>query len=275
MNRKIKLSLFIPLFVMAFITSCVKDEVTSIAMSKLTANLNIGQTDSLIATIEVTGNINKFPVTWTSSNPNIVTVSNGKIQGASTGKSTITAKSGNLTTVCEVNITDQIYPTLNAGVLAYYGGEFKTGVSNLFVVGLAGPTDTMYVFINTPISATTSVPVGEYKSLTTINNNSDLVPFTINPGLYQNGIQYNSWYLGNLESPITNGTLKITNLSNNIYTIEVDLVDNYGNNIYGSYVGELNYSDQTTRSNTPSIKNILKSKTSKFNLQLLHFKIKD
>jgi len=275
MNRKIKLSLFIPLFVMAFITSCVKDEVTSIAMSKLTANLNIGQTDSLIATIEVTGNINKFPVTWTSSNPNAVTVSNGKIQGASTGKSTITAKSGNLTAVCEVNITDQIYPTLNTGVLAYYGGEFKTGVSNLFVVGLAGPTDTMYVFINTPISATTSVPVGEYKSLTTINNNSDLVPFTINPGLYQNGIQYNSWYLGNLESPITNGTLKITNLSNNIYTIEVDLVDNYGNNIYGSYVGELNYSDQTTRSNTPSIKNILKSKTSKFNLQLLHFKIKD
>jgi len=275
MNQRIKFNLFIPFFVLVLVTSCVKNEVTSITMSKLTMDLNIAQTDSLIATIQVTGDITKFPITWTSSNQDVVSVIKGKIQGVSIGKATITAKSGNLTAVCEVNVTNQIYPTLNAGILAYYGAELKTGVSNLFIVGLAGPTDTMYVFINAPYSATTSLPIGEYNLLTTINSLSDLVPFTINPGLFQDGIQYNSWYFGNFVSPITNGLLKITGLSNNVYTIEVDLMDGYGNNIFGSYVGNLKYSDHSTASAAPAMKNILKSSTSKFNKQLLHLKIKE
>ena len=273
MKQKIKFSLFISILAMAFITSCVKDEVTSIKMSKLTANLNIAQTDSLIATIEVTGNINKFPVTWTSSNQYAATVSStGKIQGVSTGKSTITAKSGTLTAVCEVNVTNEIYPTLNAGLLVYFGGAINPGISNLFEVGLAGPTDTMYVFLNSPALDITSLSIGEYKLMTNINSISDFVPFTIIPGIYQDGIQYDSWYLGIIESPITSGLLKITGLSNDIYVIEVDLVDEYGNNIYGSYVGKLKFYNESTATAAPTMKNVLKSSASKFNHQPVPFK---
>lgn len=275
MNRIKKIGLFIPLVVMALMTSCVKDEVTRIAMSKSTVSLNIAQTDSLIATLEVKGDISKFPVTWTSSYPYVATVVHGKIQGLSTGKTTITAKSGNLTTVCEVNVTNQIYPTLNAGILIYKGGKINPGISNMFELGLAGPTDTMYMFINTSNLTTTSLPVGEYKLLTSINDSTDLVPLTIIPGMFYNGIQYNSWYIGIIESPITNGTLKVTNLINELYTIEVDFVDGYGNNIYGSYVGNLKYSDHSTATSAPNLNNVLKNKVSKFNPQLVHFKIKD
>lgn len=264
MNQKIKINLFISLFVLALITSCVKNEVTSITMSKLTMDLNIAQTDSLIATIQVTGDINKFPITWTSSNQNVVTVIKGEIKGISTGKATITAKSGNLTAVCEVNVTNEIYPVLNAGILVYKGGDANPGVSNMFEVGLASPTDTIYVFVNASNKDTTSLTIGEYKLLTTLNSASDLVPFTIIPGLLQNGNQYNSWYVGIFQSPITNGTLKVTNLSNSIYTIEVDLVDGYGNNIYGSYVGKMKYYDDTVISAATSIKNQLKKSVQKF-----------
>jgi len=263
MNRIKKISLFIPLIVIVLMTSCVKDEVTSIAMSKSTMSINIAQTDSLIATIEVTGDISKFPITWTSSYPYVATVKNGKIQGLSTGKTTITAKSGNLTTVCEVNVTNEIYPTLHAGFLAYEGVN-NPGISNLFVVGLAGLTDTMYVYINAPFSATTSLPVAEYTLLTTLNSISDFVPFTINPGFYQDGNQYFSWYYGNFASPIINGSLKITGLNNNLYTIEVDFVDGYGNNIFGSYVGNLKYLDWSTISGAPSMKNDLMKQHFKF-----------
>jgi len=264
MSRKIKISLFIPLFVLALVTSCVKNEVTSITMSKLTMDLNIAQTDSLIATIQVTGDINKFPVTWTSSNQSVVTVIKGKIQGVSNGKATITAKSGNLTAECQVNVTNEIYPVLNAGLLVYKGGKINPGISNMFVVGLASPSDTMYIFVNASYTSTTSLPIGEYKLLTSLNSISDLVPFTIIPGILDNGKQYNSWYIGVIESPITKGTLKVTDLTNSVYTIEVDLVDENGNNIYGSYAGKLKYYDETVSSAAPSMKNQLKNNALKF-----------
>jgi len=238
---------------LALITSCVKNEVTSITMSKLTMEINIAQTDSLIATIQVTGDINKFPIIWTSSNQNVVTVIKGKIQGVSTGKATITAKSGDLTAVCEVNVTNELYPVLNAGLLIYKGETKNTGISKMFEVGLAGPTDTIYLFVNTSYSAKTSLPIGEYKLLTTLNYYSDLVPFTILPGILDSGKQYNSWHIGIFQSPITTGTLKVTDITNSLYTIEVDLGDGYGNNIYGSYVGKLKYYDESSSSVAPSI----------------------
>jgi len=265
MNQKIKISLFIPLFVLSLVTSCVKNEVTGITMSKLTMDLNIAQTDSLIATIQVTGDINKFPVTWTSSDQDVVTVIKGKIQGVSTGKATITAKSGNLTAVCEVNVTNEIYPSLNAGYMVYFGGKINPGISNLFEVALAGPTDTLYIFINASSSATDALPIGEYKLMTSLNSEADFVPLTIIPGIFENGIQYDSWYIGILQSPITNGKLKVTDLTNNVYTIEVDFVDENGNNIYGNYVGKLKYFDDTTLSAVPSLKNQLKNSKQKFN----------
>jgi len=264
MNQKLKISLFITLFGLAFFTSCVKDEVTSVTMSKLTMDLNIAQTDSLIATIQVTGDIKKFPITWSSNNQNVVNVVKGKIQGVSTGKATITAKSGNLTADCEVNVTNEIYPVLKGGYLVYFGGKINPGISNLFEVALAGPIDTMYIFINASSSATKALPIGEYKLMTSLNSKADFVPLTIIPGIFENGLQYDSWYIGNLESPITNGSVKVINLTNSIYTIEIDLVDEYGNMIYGSYVGKLNYYDESTSSAAPSIKNQVKNRSTKF-----------
>ena len=71
-----------------------KVDVTSIKLSKTTAELNIGASLTLTATISPSNATNKT-ITWTSSNTNVATVSNGKVTGVKAGTATITAKSNN------------------------------------------------------------------------------------------------------------------------------------------------------------------------------------
>jgi len=248
MNQKIKISLFIPLFVLSLVTSCVKNEVTGITMSKLTMDLNIAQTDSLIATIQVTGDINKFPVTWTSSDQNVVTVLKGKIQGVSTGKATITAKSGNLTAVCQVNVTNEIYPQVTVGHIIYRGDKFNSGLSNYFDVYLFGPTDTLALSFNLPLAIKDTLPVGTYKVLSVLNSEVDLKPYTSNPTFSTDGITaWGSFFIGKTINQVESGSIVIGTINKN-YLIEFNLIDLYGNIIFGTFQGKLAYHDVTTSS---------------------------
>ena len=78
---------------------------TSISINKSNASLTVGETEQLTATV-YPANATDKTVTWTSSNPNVATVSStGSVTAVSVGNATITAKTtdgSNLSASCSV-----------------------------------------------------------------------------------------------------------------------------------------------------------------------------
>lgn len=83
--------------------------VTGIVLNKTILSLTIGETDQLDATVIPSDAENKN-VSWSSSNPNVVTVNNGLVTAASAGTATITVttEDGGFTAQCEVTVSEQV-----------------------------------------------------------------------------------------------------------------------------------------------------------------------
>jgi transglutaminase/protease-like cytokinesis protein 3 len=79
--------------------------ITGIELNKNTANLTIGDSEQLIATIYPQNATNQN-ITWSSSNTSVATVDNGLLKGISVGTATITATTadGNKTANCNVTV---------------------------------------------------------------------------------------------------------------------------------------------------------------------------
>ena len=80
--------------------------VTGVSLDKSSADLQIGGTTTLTATVAPADASNKT-VTWSSSNPAVATVANGVVTGIAAGTATITATTvdGNKTATCTVTVT--------------------------------------------------------------------------------------------------------------------------------------------------------------------------
>ena len=79
--------------------------VTSVTLNKTSTTLSVGDTETLVATINPSDATNKN-VTWTSDNTSVATVSNGVVSAVAAGSATITVKSvdGNKTATCDVTV---------------------------------------------------------------------------------------------------------------------------------------------------------------------------
>ena len=77
--------------------------VTSITLSKTALTLTEGDTETLTATVKPDNATDKS-VTWSSSNPSVATVDNGKVTAVAEGTATITAKAGEKTATCTVRV---------------------------------------------------------------------------------------------------------------------------------------------------------------------------
>jgi uncharacterized protein YjdB len=80
--------------------------VTGISLNKSTASINVGSYEVLAATVLPDEAANK-DVTWTSSNPEVATVTEGVVIGISAGSAAITAITvdGERKAVCAVSVT--------------------------------------------------------------------------------------------------------------------------------------------------------------------------
>ena len=81
--------------------------VTGVSLDKETANLKVGQSITLIATVEPEEADNK-DVSWTSSDPEVATVDeNGNVNAVSAGTAeiTVTTDDGDFTAACTVNVS--------------------------------------------------------------------------------------------------------------------------------------------------------------------------
>ncbi|MDR0833174.1 MAG: SUMF1/EgtB/PvdO family nonheme iron enzyme [Candidatus Symbiothrix sp.] len=92
---------------LAMFSGCSSDNetpVTGISLEKTTLELLIGDSATLIATVLPTDADNKT-VAWSSSDDTKATVdNNGKVTAVALGKVTITAKAGDKTTTCAVDV---------------------------------------------------------------------------------------------------------------------------------------------------------------------------
>lgn len=77
--------------------------VTGITIDKTTAELEIGETETLTATVNPDDATDKS-VTWTTSDANIATVENGVVTAVAAGNATITAQAGEHTATCAVTV---------------------------------------------------------------------------------------------------------------------------------------------------------------------------
>ena len=81
----------------------IEVKATGISLDKTTASLNAGETLTLTATVAPEDTTET--VTWTSSDPKVATVVDGKVTAVAAGKATITATIGDFTATCEVTVT--------------------------------------------------------------------------------------------------------------------------------------------------------------------------
>ena len=83
--------------------------VTSITLDKTTLSLAAGDEATLIATVKPDNATDKT-VTWTSSDPSVATVADGKVHAVKLGIAVITAKAGDKTATCTVTVATKVIP---------------------------------------------------------------------------------------------------------------------------------------------------------------------
>jgi len=238
------------LFIAILFLSCETDQVKILNINKTNASLILGQTDSLKTAITISGNKLKFSQEWNTTDEKIVTVSDGMIKGIKAGTAIVTVTAGDKSASCTVVVSDKLTPVFTKGVLEQWG-VFYTDTSNDNLLVLTNATDTLMVEINTPPTVADSIPSGVYQMITDLNLNSldQFQPKTLLPAFIYSGNYYGSWFYNKvIFTPITQGNLTCKRSINNIYSIQYNLFDYYGNTISGSFTGPLTLSNKLTTS---------------------------
>ena len=78
--------------------------VTSITLDKTSLSMQVGETETITATVNPDNATDKS-VTWGSSDVSVATVADGRVTAKKSGEATITAKSGSCIAECKVTIT--------------------------------------------------------------------------------------------------------------------------------------------------------------------------
>ena len=86
--------------------------VTSVELNKTSINLKEGESETLVATVKPDNATDKT-VTWSSSDETIASVESGKVTAIKEGKATITAKAGEKSATCTINVTSSSIPEGN------------------------------------------------------------------------------------------------------------------------------------------------------------------
>lgn len=142
----------------------VQSSVNPTAISLSPSSLSLGVSDTSTLTVNVTPLNGSKSVTWSSSNPSIVSVSNGVVTAQSAGNATITATStldGNVKGTASINVTEahvkslssitisggtptikyaEIYPLGNIVVTAHYDDLTTSDVTSLATVATPNTT---------------------------------------------------------------------------------------------------------------------------------------
>ena len=108
--------------------------VESVSLDRNSVNLEVGQTTTLVATINP-NDADEKTVTWTTSNASVATVTNGVVTAIAEGNAVITATAGGKSATCTVSVKESIVAvtsvTLNKTSLNMTKGQSETLIATV------------------------------------------------------------------------------------------------------------------------------------------------
>ncbi len=108
--------------------------VTSVALNETTLELTEGDSETLTATVKPDDATDKT-VTWSTSDASVATVEGGKVTAIKEGSATITAKAGDKSAECKVNVAKKVIDVtsveLNKTFLVLVEGESETLIATV------------------------------------------------------------------------------------------------------------------------------------------------
>lgn len=275
MKQVVSLSLFLALtFSLLFLTSCEKDEVLSIKLSKASLELNVGTTDTLKVTLVVNGDMDKIKFTPLVVDTNIVKIVSeeiGAVTASSSGNSmekilVLKAKKEGTTKIrfsadgktvdCEVKVI--MRNLLFTKILASnWGDYYDIGTNNFDMImyentmsintagKLTGDGNYIYIEFNVPITQN-AFNNGDFS----VSEEGDANTFLPGAEIESGG---NTYVLGtrivnvkagkNTISLIKGGSYKITTNESG-FKIEGDLIDENDGVIHFMFNGIVALSDK-------------------------------
>ncbi len=174
--------------------------VTDVSLNKNIISLINGTSDTLIATISPDNATNKN-ITWTSSNPSVATVENGKVEAKSKGTATITVTTidGNKTSSCTVNVVEvKTFDQRNKAVIDYLSSPSANKAKNVYNSYGCGSK----MSCDKPVDYTTNIAekVNIYKYDTT-NNTKKLITTVDSKYVYLYMIPKSTYYIESTSDP--------------------------------------------------------------------------
>ncbi len=266
MKQPGKICAFFTLILLLTLSSCAKNEVTNITLSKSSMAMKVGQSDSVITTITISGDLTKQPVTWTAGNSKIITVTEGVstdktskgetisktivVTALSTGSTTLTINAGEKTAVCQINVSQTNY-SFGKILTSNWGDYYDTG-NNSFDMYLmenslnmdstiSGSGTFLYLDFSVPITQNSMV-AGDF--IPSYNGEAN----TFFPGeVYENNIYGTRIVTIRNDSAIVilvkDGNYAVSYAGEN-FKIEGDLITESNEIIHFSYTGSIPVTDK-------------------------------
>jgi hypothetical protein len=263
-----KLNFIILSIATIFLFSCQKNEVTDISLNKSAITLNVGQSESIIVSISISGEISKQPVTWTAADPKVLSLEEGdsKTDGSSVSKTIvvtalaagttdITIQAGAKSIICQVTVNQTSYNFKKVSA-ANWGDYYDIGTNNFTInlfenglnidtAGVSGTGTLLHLELNVPISQN-SIEEGSFNS----SDNGEINTFF--PGGYV-ASQGDTIPVGSftetftqteiITTLITGGNYKITASGSN-FIIEGNLITSTDEVIHFYYTGVISLTDR-------------------------------
>jgi hypothetical protein len=148
MKNLTKNGLFIALAALITLSSCEKNEISSISINQTSIVMHVGESDSLVATITFTGELSEIPVSWTVDNNSIVTITEKSDAGATSksgsnnsiqkkviisaiqaGTAKITIGSGEKSVSCDITVAQRDF-SFNQAYVSNWGDYYDIGHNN-------------------------------------------------------------------------------------------------------------------------------------------------
>ena len=141
----------------------VKAPLTGIALNSTSENLLKGETFDLTVTYTPANTTDDKTITWTSSKEEVATVVNGKVTALKEGVAVITAKVGEYTAACAINVTEKKLESISIG--SDFELEFGTSKDLTVTYTPADTTDSKDVTWKSSDSAVVKVENGKVTAL--------------------------------------------------------------------------------------------------------------
>ncbi|MBQ6497959.1 MAG: S-layer homology domain-containing protein [Bacilli bacterium] len=191
--------------------------INSISLNKGTLNLVVGGSETLIATIAPSNTTDSKVITWTSSNTNVATVTNGVIKAIGSGTAVITATTvNNLKATCVVTVSDQVLIPTNIS-LSTTKFSLEIGKSRNLTVTITPSnaldksvtwtsSDNSIARVNNGV--VTAVASGKATiTATTVNNLKATCVVTVVPKFNFTDVSVNSWYYESVKQAYQRGII--------------------------------------------------------------------